>query len=173
MRREPTKDTTLDMSKGASTPLASLERSWGKTGMAARQQFEWLLDYELRAATRYRRFASLVFLGSYDGNVDLKALLASALRGSDEFFAFDPAAAVLMGDTDKEQAMGAITRYKSVAAGVDLRFGVVTFPLDARHPADLHATGMTRLDVARRGGYGDIVDVGKSLHDEPAGEERR
>ncbi len=69
--------------------------------------------------------------------------------------------------------MGAIARYKSAAGGVDLRFGVVTFPLDARHPADLRSLGMTRHEAARRGAYGDVVETGKLFDNHAGGEEQR
>jgi len=60
-------------------------------------EFESLLDYELRSSVRYRRPVSLVMAATINADANLKELLGSTLRESDELFESGDDAIILMG----------------------------------------------------------------------------
>ncbi len=132
------------------------------TGLEPVSILERLLDYELRAAARYRRFAALVMVTSGHKESDVVDLLDEQVRGSDEFLQLgDDAAAILMGETDSSDALVAVKRYKSrCQGGEDLRFAVVSYPADGRGTSELLSTASRRLRAARAGGYGAIISTG-------------
>lgn len=123
---------------------------------------ERLLDYELRAAARYRRFAALVMVTSDHKEHDVTEMLNEQVRGSDEFLQLgDDAVAILMGETDSSDALVAVKRYKSrCQGGEDLRFAVVSYPADGRGTSELLSAASRRLRAARAGGRGAIVSTG-------------
>lgn len=123
---------------------------------------ERLLDYELRAAARYRRFAALVMVTSDQAERDVTEVLDDQVRDSDEFLQVgDDAVAILMGETDSGDALVAVKRYKSrCQGGEDLRFAVVSYPADGRGTSELLSTASRRLQAARAGGHGAIVSTG-------------
>jgi hypothetical protein len=118
-----------------------------------------LLQYELRCAERYRRFVSLVMVGSADTvEVNLNQLLEGTVRSSDEMTIWDSAAAILMAETDAEGAMAAIDRFKrKYEPAVDLRFGVVTFPDDGGGADSLLSIASRRYSEASMRSAGAVV----------------
>lgn len=128
---------------------------------AGLELLEWLLDYEIRAAARYRRFATLVMIGSGNGPVNIRELLIDSVRDSDEYFELDSSSAVLMGETDGADALVAVHRYKARCDDdVDLRFSVASYPGDGRGVGELVSAAQRRLNQARGRHRGAIVTSG-------------
>ncbi len=127
-----------------------------------RQWLEGLLDYEIRAAARYRRFVSLVLMFSVTEvrNMSMKNLLANELRSSDEFIALNGTNAIAMSETETGGALIAIRRYQTACRDLDLRFAVASFPGDARTSENLLAMATWRLDVAKKASHSSVVDTG-------------
>jgi len=117
-----------------------------------------LLEYELHAAERYRRFVSLVMV-STDGDVPgLMNELGQHVRKSDVVASFDHSLAVLMGETDKSDALSAVRRYCDLFMNQpDLRFSVVTYPDDGVKPDGLVQTAYRRLSKAKNNSDGIVV----------------
>jgi hypothetical protein len=66
--------------------------------------------------------------------------------------------AVLMGETDAGDALLAIDRYKSFFdTEIDLRFSVVTYPVDGGQSVGLFEAGRRRLEDAKSGVEGAVV----------------
>lgn len=121
----------------------------------------WLVDYELRAAERYRRFVTLMLVASRNGCFYLKDILVKTKRESDRLFELDNEVAILMSETDLNGALTAVERYKSLfSEDVDLRFSVVSFPLDGVNCSDLMGKVFQRLDVAKALECGAVVSRG-------------
>lgn len=122
--------------------------------------FYELLQYELHAAERYRRFVSLVMVTSGKNGAGLTNLLGEHVRKSDVMADFDSSVAVLMGETDKGDALSAIRRYTNLFDNqVDLRFSIVTYPADGANPYGLVQTAYRRLSKAKDSDKGAIVAV--------------
>ncbi|HIJ73497.1 MAG TPA: hypothetical protein HPP83_05280 [Candidatus Hydrogenedentes bacterium] len=116
------------------------------------------LEYELAAAERYRRFVSIVMVGSRQGAEKARQVLKGTLRSSDVMEQIGDAAVVLMGETDSEGALCAIERYKDrCGRRHDMRFSIVTFPTDEAEPDALFSTGNRRLEQAMAGDFGAVV----------------
>jgi hypothetical protein len=128
----------------------------------AKTNLDLLLSYELRSASRYRRFASLVMItGAGREAVNIKELLTDKIRGCDEFLEIDNCAAVLMSETDRNGALKAIARYKTKCASqVDLRFAVATFPFDGLVPMSIMSNVNKRLNAAKGLDRGAVVSEG-------------
>lgn len=123
-------------------------------------ELEWMLDYEMRSAMRYRRFLSLVVVAS-DRQVDLPELLKDHVRGSDEVFQLDNGAAILMGETERSGAMRAVERLQQMARdNVGLWYAVNTFPFDGHTVPELISTALRRLDKARSQVPNSVVSSG-------------
>lgn len=121
----------------------------------------WLVDYELRAAERYRRFVTLMLVASRNGGFLLKDVLAKTKRESDRLFELDNEVAILMSETDVAGALTAVERYKSLfSEEIDLRFSVVSFPLDGVNCSDLMGKVFQRLDEAKALECGAVVSHG-------------
>lgn len=122
---------------------------------------EWLVDFELRGAARYRRFATLVMITAPESAVELIDFLADSIRGSDAVFHFESSAAILMGETDPSGAMAAVMRFKSRCdETIDLRFAVASYPSDGRDATTLLSALQRRRQEAVQGGFGAVVDLG-------------
>ena len=120
--------------------------------------FYEMLQYELHAAERYRRFVSLVMVTSGGNGAGLTNLLGEHVRKSDVMADFDSSVAVLMGETDKNDALSAIRRYTSLFDNqVDLRFSVVTYPGDGSNPYGLVQAAYRRLGKAKGSEKGAVV----------------
>ncbi len=122
--------------------------------------FYELLQYELNAAERYRRFVSVVMVTSKNGLPGLTNVLGEHIRKSDVMSDFDSSLAVLMGETDKNDALIAVRRYCGVFDNqFDLNFSVVTFPADGANPYGLIQTAYRRLNKAKTTGTGSVIAV--------------
>lgn len=118
-----------------------------------------MLQYELYAAERYRRFVTLVLVGSDNGLKGLRDFLGSHGRASDVMAEFENSVAVLMGETDRSGALIAVDRFKDLLSNseVDLRFSVTTFPTDGGKADGLIQRALFRLNRAKRGDRGAII----------------
>ena len=117
-----------------------------------------LLEYELRSAERYRRFVSLVMVSANQDLPRVKELLSDYIRKSDVISDFDHSLVVMMGETDKNDALNAVNRYNRLFMNqLDLRFSVATFPDDGIRPDALVKRAYTRLKSARSAEKGAIV----------------
>ncbi len=126
-----------------------------------RGRLEWLLNYELRSAARYRRFSTLILVASAQGDADLEHLLEDNVRSCDELFPLESNAAILMAETDRAGAMVAVDRYKSMCSQeVDLRFAMASYPADSGDPDDLLDTAERRLTEAKKRQFGAVVTQG-------------
>lgn len=125
------------------------------------QLLRWLIDYELRAAGRYRRFVTLLLVTSRGGCFLLKDILLKTKRDSDKLFELDGECAILMSETDQAGAMVAVNRYKALfSEEMDLRFSIVSFPVDGVNCSDLLGTVYRRLNAAKLLDCGAIVASG-------------
>lgn len=119
-----------------------------------------LLEYELLAAERYRRFVSLVMVTSKSDLEGLRALMGEQVRESDVMANFDHSVAVLMGETDGTGAMAAIERFRrSFDSQIDARFSVVTYPADGGKANGLMESAYRRLGRAREAVSGAVVSA--------------
>ena len=119
---------------------------------------EELLRYELQGAERHRRFLSLVMVVSDKSLSVLKSFLGTHIRTSDVWADGDDSLAVLMGETNAGDALLAIDRYKSFFdTEIDLRFSVVTYPVDGGQTEGLFEAARRRLEDARSGEEGAVV----------------
>lgn len=118
-----------------------------------------LLDYEVRSSKRYRRSFSLVLMAQVDGRVECIRSLKSTVRESDQLSELaGRIATVLMGETDFNGALAAVSRYKEACGdGVDLRFAVVSFPEDGTTAQHLLEAAHRRLNAALRLDQGTVV----------------
>jgi hypothetical protein len=108
-----------------------------------------LLEYELQASSRYRRYVSVVLLkGVGSGGAHFKNSLSEIIRHSDASFSFGNYVAILMGETDDEGSLTAIERYKQdmESKGYDVRFAYVTYPGDGKTVDDLNRVLLERIE---------------------------
>lgn len=121
----------------------------------------WLIDHELRAAERYRRFVALMMVTSPDHKPCLRNILLRTKRDSDKFFEFGNDCAILMSETDMMGAMAAANRYKSLCDNeFDLRFAIASFPFDGVNCMDLLGASYRRLNEAKSQSCGAVVSSG-------------
>ncbi len=117
-----------------------------------------LLDYELRASQRYRRFVTVVSVGCEGEPNQFKAVLGESLRNSDAVMAQLHGATILMGETNGAGALTAIKRYKTHCDGsVDMRFGIAAYPTDGCDAVTLLTVAGNRLEEARSRDTGAVV----------------
>ncbi|GEM_PF-1826251 len=148
---------TIDKEVAAASIFRS-PRAQGRPGTV--ETLEMILDYELRSALRYRRFASLVLI-SHSPDRELMQVLDGNLRACDQVFEINSNVAVLMAETDKAGALIAIGRIREVSKGLlDVRFAIASFPEDARGTAELLWAAHRRLDKAQDQEVGTAVTVG-------------
>ena len=135
---------------------------------------EWLLDYEIRLSTRYRRFLSFVMVSAADKDpTTLDQVLSETIRSSDVRFLEQNGISVVMGETGKADAVHAIERYKRTLSGsMNARYAVATFPSDGKTSVALRHTALKRLKKACTLGSGAIV-AGKLDDDDSAFAEPR
>jgi hypothetical protein len=120
-----------------------------------------LLQYELRSAERYRRYVSVVMVKTGDGFDEFKHLLGDTIRDSDELDEVDDGTAILMGDTDTDGALCAISRFKQRCGDqLDMRFSIATFPADGREAEGLLEAAARRLALSVSAGTGAVVTTG-------------
>ncbi len=109
---------------------------------------EWLLDYELSQSTRHRRYVSLVVLSANGSSSRIEPLLSGALRDSDVLFPLDHAVAVLMGETERADALNAIGRYRdAIGETLGVRYAIVSFPDDGKVTGEMIDLAYSQLDI--------------------------
>ena len=130
--------------------------------MEDRSKLEWLLTYELKLASRYRHFVSLVMMTPTDETeVDMECMLETSLRDCDEYFMLGNTGVVLMPHTGKKEAQKAIDRFKLLCNDtIDLRYSIAWYPGQIS-ASDMIETATQRLGVAREQGHGAVVYKGK------------
>lgn len=120
-----------------------------------------MLQYELHAAERYRRFVSVMMVAPGNGFIGLGDSLAGHCRTSDVMAETDMGVAVLMGETDTSGALTAARRYLNFFDNqADLRFSVVTYPSDGGKAEGLLERATRRLGEAMEGEMGAVVCTG-------------
>lgn len=154
----------MKVSNKYNAPAATQEREAPSYDRLSDHNFHllrWLIDYELRAAERYRRFVTLLLATSNGGSFFLKDILSKTKRESDKLFELDGEVALLMSETDSSGTLVAVARYKSLfSEDVDLRFGLASFPVDGINCTDLLATAYRRLNAAKILECGAVVSNG-------------
>lgn len=122
---------------------------------------EWLLDYEMRTAARYRRFVSVVMVASATGIGDAGRLLRDFVRKSDEVFELGGYSTVVMTETDSAGAQQAVERFKkSCGEKCDFRFAVGSYPGDGHFATEFVTTVYRRLKEAQQGFTGMVINSG-------------
>jgi hypothetical protein len=119
--------------------------------------FRDLLEYELCAAERHRRYVTLVMIHSPKDHQGLKDIMDTHVRKSDAIAHFDHSVAVLMGETDQNDALCAVDRYTELLKSHDPRFAIATYPSDDASADALIDAAQRRLDKASNGSNGNIV----------------
>jgi hypothetical protein len=110
-----------------------------------------LLEYELTSAERYRRYVSLVMIHSPVDPESLKITMDTHVRNSDAIAHFDHSVAVLMSETDQEDALRAVERYGNFMDDqLDPRYSVATYPVDNHTPDELLDIANRRLQEAKK-----------------------
>ena len=120
-----------------------------------------ILEYELNAAERYRRFVSVVMVSSDSQYADhVKELLENNIRKSDVMSDYENSIMLMLGETDKKDALAAVKRYSGLFMDrLDLRFSVVTYPDDGVKADGLIGTAYMRLARAKSGSFGEVVST--------------
>lgn len=122
---------------------------------------DWLLDYEIRLSSRYRRFVSLVMVSGDAVVNDLDQVLSEAIRSSDIFFPVSGGLSVVMGETGNSDAQLAIQRYSHVInESMDVNYSVASYPSDGKTPQDLKLVAEDRMRRAKALGSGAVVAEG-------------
>ena len=121
-------------------------------------ELDHVLAYELGQAKRHRRYVTVAMIQT-EPTVDQWALLGSAVRESDAYFASEPAlGAVLMSETDQCGAMVAIDRYKaSVGASGRMWFALGCYPRDGGNAKSVLQATRKRLNQAAEMEPGTVV----------------
>ena len=125
--------------------------------------FQWLLESELHAASRYRRFVSLLMATSANGSGSGAEFLQNEVRASDKVFDMGAYSTVVMTETDLFGARSAAKRFADLISG-DRRFyfAVGSFPGDGREPTEFASTVHRRLQAVAendRSGEGSARDA--------------
>lgn len=115
----------------------------------ADSNFQWLLEYELRASARNRRFLSLVGVDSDRKPEEVQRVLEGTIREGDVVFSLDDTTVLLMGETERAGAHRAIERFTDVLDGeMEVRFAVSSYPADGKTPEDLMQAMAAGFDTA-------------------------
>ncbi len=109
-----------------------------------------MLQYELHAAERYRRFVTLLLIDSRQEGSSLEEDMKRHLRSSDVMARIDNSIAVLMGETDNDGARIAAERYKKdFGRHAEFYFSLATYPADGGKPERLFTVAHERLEKSR------------------------
>ncbi len=120
--------------------------------------FHELLQYELYASERYRRYVSVVLVRSLADHQGLNSAFDQLMRKSDIIAFYDHAIAVLMSETDQNDALCAVDRFHAVLGNqFDVRFAVATYPSDEASVEGLLATAEKRLQKAQSNHNGHVI----------------
>lgn len=120
--------------------------------------FEWVLDYQIQLAMRYRYFVSIVMVTNGDGKIPIRRLLGQTVRACDQFFDLKEESAIVMPYTSQDEACVAVNRYKKKSHGaVDLHFSIVSYPADATTAATMLKTSKRLISKARQSGLSVVM----------------
>lgn len=112
--------------------------------------FSEIVEYEVSASERYRRYASLVLIHSPIDHEGLKEEIRMYVRKSDVMAMFDHSIAVLMSETDMNLALCAVDRFHGILGKrFDTRFSVASYPSDDGGAETLMETSLRRLQRAK------------------------
>ena len=123
-------------------------------------QLQWLLEYEMQAGRRYRRYATLAIVSTRPGHEKASAeLIRKSMRASDAIFILKlDTIAILMGETEMEDGRAAVHRLSRRTNGsLQLCAGLACSPRDGFGVQDLIDRASRRLSLAQSGCYGPIV----------------
>jgi len=155
----------------------SLRRAGEKCGVKRREYSTWnmdtnrdaltgMLDYEVEASKRYRRFVSLVMMHVKPTETAVPtdrwvgAMREDAFRSTDRLFPLDDAGtvAVLMGDTASQGALRAVERFQERYGGaLTVHSSIASYPSDGLTPQDLYSVAQQRLELANESRPGTTV----------------
>ena len=114
-----------------------------------RNSLRFFLAYELNQSIRHRHYVSLVLLSQQSIPDKIPKTLERIVRHSDMVFFFPNYLAILMGETEKAEALKAVERYQeSINGAIDVRCSVASFPYDGKTPLELMYTAIKRLQMA-------------------------
>jgi len=123
-----------------------------------KENFKFLLDYELRQCVRHRRYMSLVMMSLKNGHQKMIKVIRSRMRQSDVVSFFEGFTLVLMADADKLEAVSAAARYGNDFDGcLDIRCSVSTFPDDGKTWNELSDVSQRRMKKAMKLNRGAVV----------------
>lgn len=121
---------------------------------------EWVLSHELRLATRYRYFVTVMLVSTSQRRVDIRRLLEDILRQCDEIFDWQGTAAVVMAHTAEEEGLKVVRRCQNRCNGeIDLRYGLVSYPADGATAPVILGRAHECLLEAKRGTHGTVVNA--------------
>jgi len=116
------------------------------------------MQYELYSSERYRRYVSVILVRSLDDHQGLNSAFAQLIRKSDVITFYDNAIAVLMSETDQNDALSAVDRFHSLLVNqFDVRFAVATYPSDEASVEGLLSTAEKRLQKAQNNHNGHVI----------------
>ncbi len=122
---------------------------------------EWLLDYELRLAARFRYYVALVYVKPKDeagAKLKFEDFFQRDKRDCDQYFQLEDRNAILMAHTSFEEARQAIERYKKLCNGTfDLRYSISLYP-NSPTAEKMMETADRRLSMAIDSQYGAVVN---------------
>lgn len=122
------------------------------------EAFEWLLDYQINLAMRYRHFMSIVMIANNDGDIPIRRLLGQTVRECDQFFDLKDESAIMMPYTSQNEACIAVDRFKETCdVAVDLRFSIVSYPSDATTSKTMLETAKHLLSQAKQSGFSVVT----------------
>lgn len=111
---------------------------------------EWLLDYELQAAERYRRYLTLVMVDTDYCPSYLEKIFAATLRECDAVTSSGQSISIIMSDTRTNGALQVIERLKRECEENKRNYySVVSYPQDGSDTDSLISKGQGRLENAR------------------------
>ena len=125
-----------------------------------------MLDYEVQASKRYRRFVSLVMMNVKSTDVGPKnpkwlgTLHEEMFRSTDLVFPIDPngTTAVVMGETECQGALRAVERFQERYNGaLVVHSSIASYPADGLTSKDLFTVAERRLDAAEQSRLGAAV----------------
>lgn len=125
-----------------------------------------MLDYEVEASKRYRRFVSLVMVNVKSTDVGpqnrtwIGTLYKDTFRSADVLFPLNGngTMAVLMGETEVQGALRAVERFRVRYQGaLAVHSSIASYPVDGLTSDELFRVAERRLDVAEQTGPGTSV----------------
>jgi hypothetical protein len=125
-----------------------------------------MLDYEVEASKRYRRFVSLVMMHVKSTDVGpltdkwLGTMSEEMFRSTDRVFPLDQGGtmAVLMGETESQGALRAVERFQELyGSALAVHSSIASYPVDGLSSQDLFSVAQRRLDVAEQSQPGAAI----------------